>query len=192
MCPKLPPTAQPVPPLSREPHCISRPLQTNHRNLNYFNKESSQSLMNDEAPALTWSVKSVCDFRYFRKRNLFQFYVFSVFISYLRKNEKSRTLFLWIKSQGEDHASSDEALWLTLGLWPFLGDTSERWVFLWPETVLMSQTGCEVTISKRLRFKATRWTVKATLGVSEAEVMWRAILVCVPHRKWLRKGSQSY
>ena len=103
MCPKLPPTAQPVPPLSREPHCTSRHLQTNHRNQNYFNKGSSQSLMNDEAPALTWSVKSVCDSRYFRKRNWFQFYVFSVFISYLRKNGKSQTLFLWVKLQGEDH-----------------------------------------------------------------------------------------
>ena len=192
MCPKLPPTAQPVPPLSREPHCTSGPLQTNHRNLNYFNKESSQSLMNDEAPALTWSVKSVCDFRYFRKRNLFQFYVFQYLFRIFGKTKNREHSFCGSNRRAKTIASSDEVLWLTLGLWHFLRDTSGRWVSLWPETVLMSQTGCEVTISKRLWFKATKWTAKATLGVSEAEAMWRAILLCVPHRKWLRNESQSY
>ena len=144
MCPKLPPTAQPVPPLSREPHCTSRHLQTNHRNQNYFNKGSSQSLMNDEAPALTWSVKSVCDFRYFRKRNLFQLYVFSVFISYLRKYEKSRTLFLWVKSQGEDHRIVWSGIMVDTGsLTPLKG---YLWTMSFPRKLVAkwpSRRGCD-------------------------------------------------
>ena len=67
----------------------------------------------------------------------------SVFISYLRKNEKSRTLFLWVKSQGEDH----RIVW-----WGVMVDTGSLTLFkgyLW--TMGFPLTGNSADVANWLR-----------------------------------------